>query len=73
MKGCYNNVTLKNLESEDRRTVFDAIEMLGELDKTVALKKYRFLLDTDDPEVKDSVLKAMETKGYTMEDINNLP
>ncbi len=55
----YRKTIIQNLDSEDRRTCLDAIEMLREVDTSVALKKLNELADSDDLEIKNTALKTM--------------
>ncbi len=55
----YRKTIIQNLDSEDRRTCLDAIEMLREVDTSVALEKLNKLADSDDVEVKNTALKTM--------------
>lgn len=64
LKRQYNKITIKNLESEDRRTFLDAIEMAGELKKSLVMEKFEEILKRDDPEAKETVYKTMELYGY---------
>ncbi len=55
----YRKTIVQNLNSDDRRTCLDAIEMLREVDTSVALEKLDELSDSDDMEVKNTALKTM--------------
>jgi MFS family permease len=55
----YRETIVQNLNSDDRRTCLDAIEMLRDVKKSVALEKLHKLLDTDDMEVKNTALKTI--------------
>jgi len=69
----YNNAILENLESEDRRTFLDSIEMLVELDRKLAVEKLCELSKSDDPEVKKAIIKVLPLLGYKEEDLFTTP
>jgi len=58
----YTRAIIENLKSPDGRTCFDSIEMLQEIDREIAMKKFDELLLTDDEEVRNKVLRIMKSE-----------
>ncbi|MEQ8189905.1 MAG: hypothetical protein ABRQ39_18190 [Candidatus Eremiobacterota bacterium] len=56
----YRKAIIENLKSNDRRTCMDSIEMLVELEKSVAIEKSREFLMAEDEEVKRVLEKTMK-------------
>jgi ABC-type bacteriocin/lantibiotic exporter with double-glycine peptidase domain len=59
-KNYYRKAIIENLNSDDRRTCLDSIEMLVELEKSVAIEKSRQFLKVEDEEVKRTLAKTMK-------------
>lgn len=59
-KTYYRKAIIENLNSSDRRTCMDSIEMLVELEKSVAMEKSMQFLKVEDEEVKRVLEKTMK-------------